>query len=168
MEASEIHIPDNEQYRELKMFIEKNRETPGPLIQVLHKAQEIFGYLPREVQYFVARELNVAYSRVYGVATFYNFFRIEPIGQNIINVCLGTACHVKGAGDIIEALQRELDIKIGSTTKDKFFTLSTARCFGACGLAPVLLINEEVFGRLNPQKAIQAVRHFRQANQVSQ
>lgn len=167
MEATEIHIPDNEHYRELKQFIEQNRETPGPLIQVLHKAQEIFGYLPKEVQHFVARELGVPFSRVYGVVTFYNFFRIEPIGDHIVNVCLGTACHVKGAGDIIEALVKELDVKVGGTTKDEYFTLSTARCFGACGLAPVLLIDEEVYGRLNPQKAVQAVRAFKQANQVN-
>ncbi len=164
-EVSEIQIPDNEHYRELREFIKANRETPGPLIQVLHKAQEIFGYLPIEVQYFVAKELNVPYSKVFGVVTFYNFFRTEPIGEHMVNVCLGTACHVKGAGDITQALERELDVKQGGTTKDKYFTLSTARCFGACGLAPVMLIDEEVYGRLNPQKAIQMVRNFRQANQ---
>lgn len=167
MEQSELHIPDNEQYRELKAFIEKNRNTPGPLIQVLHKAQEIFGYLPPEVQHFVARELNIAHSQVYGVVTFYNFFRTEPIGEHIINVCLGTACHVKGAQGIIEALTKELKIGVGSTTQDKFYTLSTARCFGACGLAPVLLIDEEVHGRLNPQKALEMVRRFKRDNQLN-
>lgn len=165
MDVSEIRIPDNEHYRELKRFIDDNRDTPGPLIQVLHKAQEIFGYLPLEVQHFVGRELNVPFSRVYGVVTFYNFFRTEPIGDHMINICLGTACHVKGAQDIIDVLQKELDLKVGSTTKDRFFTLSTARCFGACGLAPVMLIDDEVYGRLNPQKAIQMVRGFRQANE---
>jgi len=165
MEVSEIHIPDNEHYRELVKFIEENRETPGPLIQVLHKAQEIFGYLPAEVQYFVARELNVSYSKVYGVVTFYNFFRTEPIGDHIINVCLGTACHVKGAQEIIKALIKELGLKVGGTTKDRFFTLSTARCFGACGLAPVMLIDNEVYGRLNPQKAVQIMQQFRRENQ---
>jgi len=165
MDVSEIRIPDNEQYRELKRFIDGNRNTPGPLIQVLHKAQEIFGYLPLEVQHYVGRELNVPFSRVYGVVTFYNFFRTEPVGDHMINVCLGTACHVKGAQDIINVLQKELDLKVGSTSKDRFFTLSTARCFGACGLAPVMLIDDEVYGRLNPQKAIQMVRGFRQANE---
>ena len=167
MEQSEVHIPDNEHYRELKAFIEKNRHTPGPLIQVLHKAQEIFGYLPPEVQYYVARELNVAHSQVYGVVTFYNFFRTEPIGEHIINVCLGTACHVKGAQGIIEALTKELKIKVGSTTQDKFYTLSTARCFGACGLAPVFLIDDEVHGRLNPQKAVELIRRFKRDNQAN-
>lgn len=167
MDGSEIRIPDNEHYRELKKFIESNRDTPGPLIQVLHRAQEIFGYLPLEVQHYVGTELHVPFSRVYGVVTFYNFFRTEPVGEHILNVCLGTACHVKGSQDIIEALQKELDVKVGSTTADQFFTLSTARCFGACGLAPVMLIDEEVHGRLNPQKAIQTVRGFKQANQKS-
>ncbi len=165
MEVAEIHIPDNEHYRELMKFIEENRETPGPLIQVLHKAQEIFGYLPVEVQYFVAREMNVSYSKVYGVVTFYNFFRTEPIGDHIINVCLGTACHVKGAQEIIKALIKELGLKVGGTTKDRFFTLSTARCFGACGLAPVMLIDNEVYGRLNPQKAVQIMQQFKRENQ---
>ncbi len=165
MELVDIHNPDNEHYRSLKKFIEENRETPGPLIQVLHKAQEIFGYLPVEVQYFIAREMDVSYSEVYGVVTFYNFFRTEPIGDHIINVCLGTACHVKGAQEIIKSLQKELELKVGGTTKDRFFTLSTARCCGACGLAPVMLIDDEVYGRLNPQKAVQIIQQFKQENQ---
>lgn len=165
MDVSKGKIPDHEHYRELKAFIDANRDVPGPLIQVLHRAQQIFGYLPEEVQVFVGREMNIPLSRVFGVATFYNFFRIEPIGDHIINVCLGTACHVKGSGNIVTALEKELDIKCGSTTQDRFYTLSTARCFGACGLAPVMLIDEEVFGRLNSQKAIQIVREFKRENQ---
>ena len=105
MDALKIHIPDNEQYRELKRFIDANSKVPGPLIQVLHHAQKIFGYLPPEVQHFVACELGVPHSQVYGVVTFYNFFRTEPIGDHIVNVCLGTACHVKGASEIVKALE---------------------------------------------------------------
>jgi NADH-quinone oxidoreductase subunit E len=160
-EITKIHIPDNDQYRELGAFIDSMRNVPGPLIQVLHRAQHIFGYLPIEVQHFVSRKMNISQSKIYGVVTFYNFFRTEPIGEHIINICLGTACHVKGAGDVSLALQKELDIKIGSTTADRFFTLSTARCFGACGLAPVIMIDDEVYGRLNPQKAVQVVNAFR-------
>jgi NADH-quinone oxidoreductase subunit E len=158
MEMHEIHIPDNAQYRELKRFIEESRNVPGPLIQVLHRAQKIFGYLPIEVQHFVARELHVPHAQVYGVVTFYNFFRTEPIGDHIVNVCLGTACHVKGASEIIKALEKELGVRVGGTTKDRFLTLSTARCFGACGLAPVMMIDDEVYGRLNSQKSIQILR----------
>ncbi len=163
METESIHIPDNEHYRELKKFIEDHRNTPGPLIQVLHKAQGIFGYLPKEVQYFVARELNIPFSKVYGVVTFYNFFRTEPMGKHIINVCLGTACHVKGAKDVIEAIEKELGIKVGSTTEDKLFTLSTARCFGACGLAPVMVVDKEVYGRLSPQKVMKIIKDYKKA-----
>ena len=161
MEAQALHIPDNEQYRELKRFIDANRDVPGPLIQVLHRAQKIFGYLPLEVQHFVARELNVTLSRVFGVVTFYNFFRMDPIGDHIVNMCLGTACHVKGGSDIVKVLEKELGVKVGGTTVDRFYTLSTARCFGACGLAPVLMLDEEVHGRLNPQKAVQILRDMK-------
>ncbi|HOW43821.1 MAG TPA: NAD(P)H-dependent oxidoreductase subunit E [Candidatus Aminicenantes bacterium] len=161
MEAQAVHVPDNEQYRELKRFIDASRGVPGPLIQVLHRAQKIFGYLPLEVQHFVARELDVPLAKVFGVVTFYNFFRLDPIGDHIVNMCLGTACHVKGASEIIKALEKELGVKVGGTTADRFYTLSTARCFGACGLAPVLMLDEEVHGRLNPQKAIQILREMK-------
>ena len=161
MEAHAIHIPDNAQYRQLKEFIEKNRNVPGPLIQILHRAQKIFGYLPLEVQHFVARELDLPLAKVFGVITFYNFFRLDPIGDHIVNLCLGTACHVKGAADVGKALEKELGIKVGGTTADRFYTLSTARCFGACGLAPVLMLDDEVHGRLNPQKAVQILRDMK-------
>ncbi len=159
---SELHIPDNEHYRELKQFIEENRNTPGPLIQVLHKAQEIFGYLPKEVQQFVANEMDVPYSRVYGVVTFYNFFRTEPVGKHLISFCLGTACHVKGAQGVLEKLADRMGIEIGGTTEDRLFTLSTARCFGACGLAPAMMIDEEVYGRLTADTAYKAVQEFQE------
>jgi len=161
MEAHAIHIPDNAQYQELKQFIAANRDMPGPLIQVLHRAQKIFGYLPLEVQHFVARELDIPLAKVFGVITFYNFFRLDPIGDHIVNLCLGTACHVKGASDISKVLEKELGIKVGGTTADRFFTLSTARCFGACGLAPVLMLDEEVHGRLNPQKTLKILRDLK-------
>ncbi len=167
METSPIHIPDNAQYRELKRFIDENRNVPGPLIQVLHRAQKIFGYLPIEVQHFVARELQVPHAKVYGVVTFYNFFRTEPIGDHIVNLCLGTACHVKGASDIIKALEKSLGVRIGGTTPDRFYTLSTARCFGACGLAPVMMIDDEVFGRLNAQKTVQILDELRKEKKTN-
>lgn len=162
METQIVPSPDNPNYRALKGFIEENRNMPGPLIQVLHRAQKIFGYLPPEVQAFVARELNEPVARVYGVVTFYNFFRTEPVGDHVINVCLGTACHVKGAAEIIKALEKELGIKMGGTTKDRYYTLSSARCFGACGLAPSMMIDDEVFGRLNPQKAVRTIHEMRE------
>jgi NADH-quinone oxidoreductase subunit E len=168
MEVQRVHIPDNPQYRELRQFIAENRRAPGPLIQVLHRAQKIFGYLPTEVQEFVAGELTLPLSKVHGVVTFYNFFRVEPIGDHIINVCLGTACYVKGAAEVILGLEKVLGIKKGGTTQDRFYTLSTARCFGGCGLAPCMMVDNEVYGRLNLQKAVQIVqeirKNIRQAN----
>ncbi len=158
-----FHIPvNNPQYQMLKKDIEKLKKKPGPLIQVLHRAQEIFGYLPPEVQYFIAKELNLPLSQVNGVVTFYNFFRTEPVAKHVINVCMGTACHVRGAENIVKAISEELGIKVGETTPDKFYTLSTARCFGACGLAPVIMINEDVFGKLTPEKVKEVLREYRQ------
>ena len=165
MENERFHIPDNKEYRELKKFISEHKKTPGPLIQVLHKAQSIFGYLPSEVQKFVSMELNIPLSEIYGVVTFYNFFRTEPIGKHIVNVCTGTACHVKGSKVVLDAICKELNVEVGGTTEDKFYTVSTARCFGACGLAPVMVIDEEVFGRLSPQKAINIIRDFKKAEE---
>jgi NADH:ubiquinone oxidoreductase subunit E len=161
MEMQQLKNPDSAPYRELQQFIEANRQVAGPLIQVLHRAQKIFGYLPEEVQKFVARELNLPLSKVYGVVTFYNFFRTEPMGDHIINMCLGTACHVKGASEIIKSMEKFLAIKMGGTTADRFFTLSSARCFGACGLAPCMMIDNEVYGRLNPTKANQIVQEIK-------
>jgi len=161
MEVQRVHIPDNPQYRELQQFIAESRKVPGPLIQVLHRAQKIFGYLPTEVQQFVAGELTLPLSKVHGVVTFYNFFRVEPIGDHIINVCLGTACYVKGAAEVIQGLEQALGIKKGGTTQDRFYTLSTARCFGGCGLAPCIMVDNEVYGRLNSQKAVQIVQEIR-------
>lgn len=162
---TEAHAPENRHYEQLREFIREQIDKPGPLIQVLHRAQEIFGYLPMEVQDFVAREMNIPHSEVYSVVTFYNFFRTEPIGDHIINVCLGTACHVKGAQLILDALADELDIHVGGTTEDRFFTLSTARCFGACGLAPAMMIDEEVYGKLTVDKARKAIREFRKTTE---
>jgi NADH-quinone oxidoreductase subunit E len=159
-----LKIPDNEDYRKLKNFIEENKNVKGALIKVLYRAQDIFGYLPPETQYFVAKEMGIPTSQVHGVVTFYNFFRQYPIGKKLINICLGTACHVKGAKDVLDALSKELKIKVGETTEDKMFTLSTARCFGACGLAPTMMIGEEVYGRLNGQKAINIIKQIKETN----
>ncbi len=155
-----LRIPDNQDYRELKKFIEENKEGKGAILNVLYKAQEIFGYLPVEVQYFVAKELNVPTSQIFGVVTFYHFFRTQPIGKYLINVCLGTACHVKGADSVLKTLSKELKINAGETTSDKLFTLSTARCFGACGLAPTMMVGKEIYGRLTPLKVVNIIKEI--------
>nr|WP_122013283.1 NADH-quinone oxidoreductase subunit NuoE [Maliibacterium massiliense] len=137
-----------EKFAQLQTVIEAYKDAEGPLMPVMQKAQEIFGYLPIEVQDFIAEGLGVPMSDVYGVATFYAQFNLEPQGQYTIGVCLGTACYVKGAQKVLDALAKELQIEPGRTTADGKFTLNATRCLGCCGLAPVMMINDDVFGRL--------------------
>ena len=122
----------------------------GSLIQVLKKAQEIYGYLPLEVQIAVAEGLGVPLEEVYGVTTFYSFFSLKPKGKYRISVCLGTACYVKGSGEIFKKLSEKLGIESGGCTPDFKFSLDACRCVGSCGLAPVMMINDDVYGRLTP------------------
>ncbi|HHT04814.1 MAG TPA: NADH-quinone oxidoreductase subunit NuoE [Hydrogenispora sp.] len=149
-----------EQYRDLDKVIAQYQGKPGGLIPVLHQAQLIFGYLPKEIQIRVAEGLNVPLSEVYGVVTFYSFFSQQPRGKHTIGVCLGTACYVKGAADIVEALEEELEIKVGETTANGDFTLMVTRCVGACGLAPVLTVGEDVYGRLTADKIPEVLKHY--------
>ncbi len=141
-----------EKYEALTAYIDSLPEKEGTLIQVLHKAQDIFGYLPRDVQLFVARSLGISGAKVYGVVSFYNYFNDKPRGEKVINVCTGTACFVKGAGKLLEELGRLLEISSGETTKDGKLTLNGVRCVGACGLAPVLMIDDKVYGRVKPEE----------------
>ncbi len=136
------------QERKLLNVIEKHKEQPGGLMPVLQEAQAIYGYLPIEVQKIIADGLNTSLSDVYGVATFYSQFSLVPKGENQISVCLGTACYVKGADKILEAIENRLGIKAGECTEDGLFSLDSTRCVGACGLAPVMMINDEVYGKL--------------------
>ena len=133
---------------ELKEFIDIEKSQPGALMPVLQKAQEIYGYLPVEVQSMVADGLGISLSEVYGVATFYSQFSLNPKGIYQISICLGTACYVKGADKILEALESRLGIKCGECTPDGAFSLDSCRCVGACGLAPVMMINDDVYGRM--------------------
>ncbi len=137
-----------EQEAELMAVIDKYKDSEGALIPVLHQAQEIYGYLPIEVQNMIAEGLNVPLAEVYGVVTFYAQFSLYPKGQYKIAVCLGTACYVKGSGDIIEKIKEILGIEVGECTPDGKFSLEATRCIGACGLAPVLTVNDDVYGRL--------------------
>ena len=123
----------------------------GELINVLHKTQEAFGYLPAEVQHVIARELNVSEAKVYGVVTFYAFFTMKPKGKYKISVCTGTACYVRGAEKVVDELKEELNIEVGEVTPDGKFSLDCLRCVGACGLAPVMLIGDKVYGRIDPK-----------------
>ncbi len=139
-----------EKMEELDAIIDHHRNQQGGLIPVLHETQELFGYLPEEAQKKISEELNVPMAEIYGVATFYSRFTLKPKGEHTISVCLGTACYVKGAKAVYERLQKELNVKPGDTTEDKKFTLMGTRCLGCCGLAPVLTVDEDVYGRLTP------------------
>lgn len=137
---------------QLKEVIAARKEQPGCLMPVLQQAQEIYGYLPIEVQAIVAEGLGISLSEVYGVATFYSQFRLNPKGIYRISICLGTACYVKGAAKVLEAVERKLGIQVGECTPDGLFSLESCRCVGACGLAPIMMINDEVFGRMTPEQ----------------
>lgn len=137
-----------EQKKELMAVIDEHKGQDGAAIPVLHKAQEIYGYLPIEVQTMIAEGLNIPLAEIYGIVTFYTQFSLNPKGQYQIGVCLGTACYVKGSGDILDKIKEKLGIDVGECTPDGKFSIDATRCIGACGLAPVLTVNEEVYGRL--------------------
>jgi NADH-quinone oxidoreductase subunit E/NADP-reducing hydrogenase subunit HndA len=122
----------------------------GELINVLHKAQHLFGYLPAEVQEVIAKELKTSVAHVYGVVSFYSFFTMTPKGEHPISICMGTACYVRGAEKVLDEFKRILKVKVGETTEDGKFSLSCLRCVGACGLAPVVMVGEKVYGRVAP------------------
>jgi NADH-quinone oxidoreductase subunit E/NADP-reducing hydrogenase subunit HndA len=133
------------------------------LIAVLHKAQELYGYLPQDVMDQVADKMQIPTAHIWGVATFYHYFNLKPVGKNIVSVCMGTACYVKGADKVLEVLKRELDIQVGETTEDKLFTLQEARCLGACGIAPVIMINDKIYGELDSKKTVNLINQYRKA-----
>lgn len=145
---------------ELKAVCKSFNNEKGELINVLHKAQGIFGYLPAEVQEIVAKELNVSVAHVYGVVSFYSFFTMLPKGEHPVSICLGTACYVRGAEKIIEEFKRILNINVGETTTDGKFSLACLRCVGACGLAPVVLVGDKVYGRLSPDSVKDIVAEY--------
>jgi NADH-quinone oxidoreductase subunit E len=137
-----------EKFHELEEFIKSLPDKKGALIEVLHKAQHIFGYLPEEVQIFVSEKLDVPASKVFGVVSFYSYFTTTPRGEYVVNVCMGTACFVRGAANVLAEFEKQLGIKVGQTSPDGKFTVEVLRCVGACGLAPVVTINDRVYGHV--------------------
>ena len=141
-----------EQYAEIANIIDLYKDKPGSLIQILHLAQEIYGHLPLDLQIFIADSLDIPLSEVSGVVTFYSFFSTKPRGRHTIRVCLGTACYVRGGKKIVESLKEKLGVEIGETTEDGKFTFEVARCIGACGLAPAMMIDDVVYKQVNVNK----------------
>jgi bidirectional [NiFe] hydrogenase diaphorase subunit len=157
------HPSGDRRFKLLDVAIKRHQFRQDALIEVLHTAQELFGFLDNDVLLYVGRALRVPASRVYGVATFYNFFSMKPPGQHTCVVCMGTACYVKGAGQILDALEKKYDIKSGETTPDGKVSLVTARCLGACGLAPAVVFDGEVAGKIGTQQTLERVRPWTEA-----
>lgn len=150
-----------DKYAALQQVIDELRDEPGCLMPIMQRAQDIFGYLPEDVQNIIAKGLDIPVSDVYGVATFYAQFNLEPKGKYTISVCLGTACYVKGAQLVLDELEKVLGVPAGSTTPDGMFTLNATRCLGACGLAPVIMINDDVYGRMTPDQVAGIINKYR-------
>ncbi|MDP4127794.1 MAG: NAD(P)H-dependent oxidoreductase subunit E [Bacillota bacterium] len=147
----------NDPYRQLDDYIDSLPYKKENLIAILHYAQELFGYLPDKVQWHIAQKLDIPSAKVYGVVSFYSFFTMKPRGKHAANVCMGTACFVRGAEKLQAELEKQLGIKTGQITSDNLFSLDSLRCIGACGLAPVMMIDGEVHGRLNEPEEIKQV-----------
>ena len=151
-----------EQEKALLEVIDRLKDQRGALMPILQEAQDIYGYLPEEVQQIIAKGLQIPFEEVYGVATFYSQFALNPKGKYKVSVCLGTACYVKGSGEVYARLAKELGIEGGECTADMNFSLEACRCVGACGLAPVIMINDEVYGRLVPDDVPKILAKYRE------
>ena len=161
--CSSKEVPESELFAHLNETLEEYRSKPGNLIPILQIAQGLFGYLPEKVLKHISKELDKPYSEVAGVVGFYSFFSTHPRGKYLIRVCLGTACYVRGGKEILESLKKALKIDVGETTEDKLFSLEVGRCFGACGLAPVILVNDEVHQRVKPSKIGEMIAQYKEA-----
>ncbi|MFO7941862.1 MAG: NAD(P)H-dependent oxidoreductase subunit E [Bacillota bacterium] len=144
----------------LDPIIEKYQDVPGNLIPVLHEIQNAVGYLPPDVQSYVSRQLKVPLSTVHGVVTFYSFFSPAPRGEHTIGVCMGTACYVRGAEEILEELKEDLEVDLGETSADGKFTLTITRCLGTCSLAPVVMVDDRVYGKLSPGELSRVLANY--------
>ena len=151
-----------EKLAKLSESISKHLEKPGALMPILHDAQEIFGCVPLEIQKIISEKTGIAVSKINGVVTFYSHFSIEPKGKHIIAVCMGTACYVRGAQNVLDAFEAELGIKAGETTKDGLYTLEATRCIGACGLAPVFSVDGKVYGGATPAMAREVLKNLQE------
>lgn len=144
----------------LDEVIIKYRDENGPLIPILQEAQEVYGYLPSDVLKHISKATRLPLAKIYGVVTFYSQFRLAPVGRNLINVCLGTACHVRGGARILDTIEKTLKIKDGATSDDERYTLEIVACIGACGLAPVMSVNGQVYGRLEPESVVEILAKY--------
>jgi NADH:ubiquinone oxidoreductase subunit E len=157
---STVEVIPPEELEKLDGIIDKYEGQPSYLIPALKEAQEIFGYVPMEVQHWLADGMNIPASHVYGVVTFYSYFTIEPRGRHTIRLCLGTACYVKGSKEMLEQIVKGIGITVGETSEDGRFTLEAVRCLGACGLAPVMLVGEDTHGNVTPTNTLKILEGY--------
>ena len=146
---------------ELKSFIGEWKDKPGNLIMVLHKVQQTYGYIPRNIAIEISSMLDVPLAKIYGVVTFYNFFKLQKAGKYIAQVCLGTACYLRGGDDLIKEFERQLGVGVNATTPDGLFSVEAVRCLGCCGLAPVVVVNGEVYGKLKKDDVAGIIEKYR-------
>lgn len=161
LESNPDKIQEKVDLQLLKPIIQKYRNVKGNLIPILQHTQELFGYIPKEAFLYISEETGLKLSDMFGVATFYAQFRLNPVGKHIIKVCHGTACHVQNANKITDALQESLNVKDGETTEDNLFTLESVACLGCCSLAPVMMIGEETYGKLSGSEAVKIVKEIK-------
>ncbi|MGD1702643.1 bidirectional hydrogenase complex protein HoxE [Dapis sp. BLCC M229] len=161
-QAKKGHPSGDKRFKQLDITMKRNQYRQDSLIEVLHKAQETFGYLEPDVLTYVARGLKLPLSRVYGVATFYHLFSLKPSGAHTCVVCMGTACYVKGGGEVVKALEKELEIKVGETTPDNQISLMAARCIGACGIAPAVVFDGKVAGKQTPEAVMEKIKGWQE------
>lgn len=162
-EAKKSAQGGDKRFKQLDITMKRSQYRQDALIEVLHKAQEVFGYLEDEVMTYIARALKLPLSRVYGVATFYHLFSLKPGGEHTCVICMGTACYVKGAGDMINILDKELGIKTGETTADGKVSVMAARCIGACGIAPAVVFDGSVAGKQTPEMVMEKVKGWQES-----
>ena len=146
---------------DLRAFIEEWKDKPGNLIMVLHKVQQTYGYIPREIAIETSELLKVPLAKIYGVVTFYNFFKLQKAGKYIIQVCLGTACYLRGGDDLIKEFERQLGVGVNTTTSDGLFSIEAVRCLGCCGLAPVAVVNGDVHGKLETKDVAGIIEKYK-------
>ena len=154
-ERTEVMTP------ELKAFVESWKSKPGNLIMVLHQVQQAYGYIPRNIAIEISEMLGVPLAKIYGVVTFYNFFKLQKAGKYIVQVCLGTACYLRGGDDIIKEFEKQLGVGLNATTSDGLFSVEAVRCLGCCGLAPVAVVNGEVHGKLDKSMVTGIIEKYR-------
>lgn len=161
-------VTDEQKLAQIKEFISEvmtKEHSDSYLIAVLHKTQKLYGYVPTNVMDEIAEQMGIPTAHIWGVATFYHYFNLTPPGKHVISICLGTACYVRGASQILQVLRDELKIDVGQVTEDGLFSLEPARCLGACGLAPVVMIDDKIHGDLTPKKMVRILNQYRKQAQ---